>query len=609
MADIKITPTTLSGKLSAKITSDQLTIQQASVKSTPQSLSNAPRSVILRGEVQAQNNDGTTQIKTPRGTVTVRLETPLPRGQRVDIQLSSGTPPRDAIVQTATPRVQAQPTQPQQNQTTNTQPAPQTAPAQPAPSENIDGVKNLQTTAKQAAETIANTARQSVDPSTVVKTNGGGQSNPQTPRPVIAGQVVRLTPLPPNLQNPTALGQLVTQTNPQTLGTQLSNTINASSLLNAPLQNPNNAQQPATQNLFSQSNLTATGILKASSIIPSTNTLNLNDGATNIRASLLTNQAQPSVTDLRIITIQSPSGGNASLPSNTPALQIGQVLGLATGAITPSGNPIIQINVNNSVSLATQNPPIASVPTPQLFALNYPATNLLKGTQLVLQPTSNASNTAAASSQSWPALTDTLELLLSQLTPAQGQSLLNTVPRPASAGFQFTAAAMIFIAATRGGDIAGWMGGRADGILKAAGDKDNVASRLLRDIGASTGRPAGADAPPSIQNAPDWRGHTLPLLFGMEITKMNLWTKPFGDDESNNDTEQNKGMRFIVDLDLSRMGNVQLDGLIQPYAKRLDLALKTEQEFGSDTRTHIRGLWHNALTQIDMSGGIEFQTA
>ena len=327
--------------------------------------------------------------------------------------------------------------------------------------------------------------------------------------------------------------------------------------------------------------------------------------------------AQTTIGDARVLSIQTPNSMTqmtiasiTPMQSTTTPVMAGQILAQATGITTPSGNPIIQIQMPAQTNLTVATPTTqGALSTPQFFALNYPATNLPKGTQIVLQPTTTPSPSPQASQASWPVLEDAFELLLGQLTQTQGQSLLNTIPRPASAGFQFTAAAMIFIAATRGGDIAGWMGNRADMMLRNIGDKDNnIASRLLRDIGTNAGRAAGADAPPSIQNAPEWRGHTLPLLFGMEITKMNLWTKPFGDDEANDNPETKKGMRFIVDLDLSRMGNVQLDGLIQPYAKRLDLALKTEQEFGTDTRTYIRGLWHRALNQIDMSGGLDFQT-
>ena len=640
MADIKITPTSLQGKVSAKISPDQLIIQQASVKNTPPSLSDSARSIILRGEVQAQNSDGSTQIKTQRGTVTVRLEAPLPKGQKVDIQLSSGTPPRDAIVQTTPTRAQAQTPAPAPQLTQQPNNSPQvnqaqtqaqaqvqaqtqaqaqvqaqtqttSQPTQGTQTGNIEDVKNLQTTARQASENIANTVKHSIDPSAIIKTD----APPIQTRVLTTGQAVRLTLLPPSLQNPTALAQFQSaQTGQPTFGQTLSNisppvssnTLSFRTLTSAQVTPLANNKTPL---IFSNSTLTPALITKGQSNLPhiaGQASLTLHSGTSLAKPAVLTTQSPTPITDARIVSIIPPSTNQAFT-----SLKIGQIAAQSTGAITPSGNPVLQIQTNPINGLVITNPPSPTPQgTPRLFALNYPASNLPKGTQIILQPTPNITNAPIITPPpSWPILEDALELLLSQLSPSQGQSLLNTIPRPASAGFQFTAAAMIFIAATRGGDIAGWLGGRADSMLKASGDKGNLAMRLLRDIGTNTGRAPGPDAPPSIQNAPDWRGHTLPLLFGMEITKMNLWTKPFGDEDADTNAQANKGLRFIVDLDLSRMGNVQLDGLIQPYAKKLDLALRTEQEFGHDARTHIQQLWHRALTQIDMHGALDFQTA
>ena len=690
MAINKLTPTNLIGNLSTKISSAELTIQQGNVTRTPADLANLPRATTLRGEVQNQNSDGTTRIKTQRGSVDVKLETALPKGQKVDIQLSSGSPPRDAIVQTASPRArpsqpqtQTQPQQQVQAQPTSTQTAPtqtvqsqtpqsaqQAAPSQPSPAVQqgqtappntaLDSVKNLQTTAKQAIDALATSTKQSAAPAQQV--NKGEKPQIQTPqatqttpapnlntqiKPLQAGQAIRLTPLPAALQNPNGLAQLPnvapSSTSQLTPSILQAPSISSSQILNiatlttgTPTTNISFLQtslSPFTPSLNGATIATATSsqnagtqtLINALSQTPLTAKTSaptlLKNLITTPQISLTSAATARTPQDARVLALRtpifqstpSPTAHNFTVnsvvtnPTTATAIaniQPSQILAQATGQTTTQGNPIVQIIPHATGTTA------GGSPSPTFFALNYPATNLPKGTQIILQPTLTQ-NSAPIAPQAWPALAETFESLFPQLSQAQAQSLLNVIPRPAAAGHQFTATALLFIAAARGGEISGWMGARADQVIQGSSKKD-MFTRLLSDIKSMTGRPASTDpqAPAAAQGSADWRGHTLPLLFGMDLSKIHLWTKPFGDDESENaDPSRARGTRFIVDLELSHMGNVQLDGLVQPYAKRLDLALKTAHDFAPDVRQHLRETWHNALKSIDMTGQIDFQTS
>jgi hypothetical protein len=710
MADIKITPTNLQGNLTAKLSTT--TVQQVTVKNTPPSLINLDRAIILRGEVQSSRQDGTAEIKTQRGTVTVKAEQTLQQGQKIDIQISSGTPPREAIVQTqdiSRPQ-QPQTTQISQPQTTpqNIQQSPQSSQTSALPqttntpittqqqttqtnvTTQTDAVKTLQQTAQQATQTLLNKTPiaqkgNDVQHQSSTQTNTPPTNNVVTTPQLKIGQAIRLTALPGNLQTPaslqtlpnTPLSILLSQITPTATkqAAILPNSINSTLQTQLPSTNIllTSSQTTGTQATINALNITlnttaqtanSQQILqpisaKSSSLLPATLQTNVNNlisenvtiqnNANNLAASKPVLSTPNTLPDLRVISLQTPTSTNGiSTPiiaqqgnnftissiiqnpiSTAPQLQAGQILGVATGQVTQNGNPVIAIQTNMTTNTGISQPTSSlSIPqSPQFFALNYPANNISKGTQIILQPTTPTSiNVAQALTpmnaqsmpmgqigQSWPVLQETLDFLLSQLPAAQGQSLLNALPRPAAAGFQFTAAAMIFIAAARGGDLAGWMGGRADAMLKGSSninDKDNLASKLLRDLSTMTGRTStSVDAPSFIQNTPDWRGYTLPMLFGMDMTRLNLWVKPYDDEqEDTNIIENKKNLRFIFDVNLSRMGNVILDGLIQPYAGRLDLTLKAQQDFTPIARQAMRGLWHNALTQIEMHGDLDFQT-
>lgn len=687
MAMDKITPTNLQGKLSAKISLDQLIIQQGRITQTPSDLSSLPRAIVLKGEVLAQNQDGTTRIQTSRGAVDVKLESPIPQGQKVDIQISSGSPPRDIIIQTAAPKIQPQTPAPQNNpqapqaqtqapvQTSSqTQPsvqpqAPTTqtqSPSQPQtpqqqvqtppvemgqtlpPNTAIEPVKNLQTTAQQVIETL---------------------QNPATAKPLQTGQIVRLAPLPTALQTPSGLAKLATLVQLPTIQNNAlpvagGETLN---LLKAGLPVPKSAMTIPAIPLTATPSMTIptpiTSLLPQGGIVLNTSPtalipsptlalrnvvmmpqlspspLNLQTQATPsllsptpaVPASAQISTPTPTISpintaslslasptlsvprDAQILTLQTPVLATPTTalknftvsqifapttPITATNIMPGQILAEVTGFMTEGGNPIIQVMSGSGA--------------PTSFALNYPATNLVKGTQIVLQPSVPSSTAPSLPAlNAWPQMAEMFDEVLSQLTPAQAQSLLNVIPRPAGAGFQFTAAALLFIAAANGGEISGWMGSRAQNLIQNSSDsKKDTINRLMSDIGKMTGRPASSDpqAPASAQGN-DWRGYTLPALFGMDLSKIHMWTKPFGDDSNDNSPDKSRGTRFIVDLELSRMGNVQLDGLVQPYAKRLDLALKTEHDFAPNVRQHLRETWHSTLKSIDMTGQIDFQKA
>lgn len=655
-----LTSTIIQGNLpSAKISAGDMILQQGNITRTPQALTQLAQSMTLKGEVQGQNADGTTRIQTPRGHIDIKLDTALPKGQRVDIQIESGTPPRQAIVQTTALKT---PPSPPQGQSTHPAPAPTTTPqngqqtvqqparpipsptqpAQPSPTvqqgsapppdPTMDSVKSLQHTAQQATQKMADAAKQSLDPTQIIQ----GQQ-PPSQRALQTGQAVRLTPLPPNLQNPNGLNAMpqaqtpLPQMNTSLPSVALTPTLpQISANTAAPISATPISPQVLLQNLLSLSStgqgqwaMLASGkadntiqimvqsllSLPSSSHIGKALTMPVSPNGTGISHPL--NIGASAMQDAKISAVAPPviNGTTSSMTITnivSPAsplqnLQAGQILATATGHVTPGGNPIVQI-------------PVFGQSQPLLFALNYPATSLPKGTQIIMQPALPA-NTAPAmqpsTATSWSVMEDAFELLLSQLTGAQAQSLANIFPRPAPTGHQFTAAALLFIAAARGGDIAGWMGNRADQILRnvSTGGKRDMIDRLLREVSTSTGRAASADpnAPAATQGSSDWRGYTLPMLFGMDIEKMHLWAKPFGDDDNDGqNADKAKGTRFIVEVTLSRMGNVQLDGLVQPYAKRLDLVLRTEHDFSPDVRQHLRQVWHNALTHIDMGGNLDF---
>ena len=76
-------------------------------------------------------------------------------------------------------------------------------------------------------------------------------------------------------------------------------------------------------------------------------------------------------------------------------------------------------------------------------------------------------------------------------------------------------------------------------------------------------------------------------------------------DDNSDDDQGDKQTRFVFDLDLTRMGPVQLDGLIQ--GQRLDMIVRTEMPFSEPMRQAMRQAYSDALKDTELQGDLDFQ--
>lgn len=74
----------------------------------------------------------------------------------------------------------------------------------------------------------------------------------------------------------------------------------------------------------------------------------------------------------------------------------------------------------------------------------------------------------------------------------------------------------------------------------------------------------------------------LPFHFGHHVQKLPVYYKQSEDDGTEKDKEQRaRRLRFLFDLQMTRMGAVQVDGFLQSQAEkqenqRLDIILRTK---------------------------------
>lgn len=292
--------------------------------------------------------------------------------------------------------------------------------------------------------------------------------------------------------------------------------------------------------------------------------------------------------------------------------------------ITKPENIIVQNHNAGSligvVTAVTQGAlPVVSVYFPaldaeQLFALQFPSDSVTIGTQIQVRPQvtptiqGDAGLIATAQAmplgafftpQPWPAMDEALQIL-ARNAPQMAQAMVNVTPSPSNPA-QLGPAVMFFVAAMRGGDLGSWLGEKAVEILKGEKGGRGLA-RLLGD-GANLSRMAGE---PMSQ---DWRAVNIPLYYEGDMHKIGLYFRHEHESEDGEDKAL-KGTRFVFDLALDAMGNVQLDGLFRPVSesgKRLDLVVRTEQHFSEATRGEMRRIYARALRDTGVGGELSFQ--
>jgi len=282
--------------------------------------------------------------------------------------------------------------------------------------------------------------------------------------------------------------------------------------------------------------------------------------------------------------------GNASTVSATsssPGLAQGAVLSGTVRGVTPQGQPIVQAP-NATLALDTR----AQVPD---------------GTRVVLKvetvPTLPSPTKAAAlapaqtlvQAKTWSDLDEALKVL-STIDPARFQHVAQTsLPQP---GVKLTAQMLFFLSALKGGDFKAWLGDSASRVIDR--ERPGLLTRLSGDFQIMAKM---ADEPQ--QN--DWRLALIPFLNGNSIEQVRFYHR--GRNGGENEDDGDEGTRFVLDLDLSNIGHVQIDGLVKSEQKRMDLIVRTETPLNEDWRADIAEIFVNAQDLIGLDGGVAFQAA
>jgi hypothetical protein len=270
------------------------------------------------------------------------------------------------------------------------------------------------------------------------------------------------------------------------------------------------------------------------------------------------------------------SGGAPTPAPITPVIlgTIGQTSGAVTLLETPAGLLSLEQHLDLApgtlVNLQRLDVPAgAAPPSPSAQALASPALG-----------------------SGWPALDDTLKTLDRVAPGLASQMRADLTPTTAP---RLAATLLFFVGVLKG--AADWPPDSVNAALTTAGRGD-LRTRLQKDV--SEMRRVSADGTKT-----DWRVLTLPVLDENAVQPVRLYVRRDTDGQTSQQRDE-RGSRFVLDLDMSRLGALQLDGLVRKG--RFDLVLRSHEPMAADVKTDMASIFRNSLAASGFTGDIAFVT-
>ena len=311
---------------------------------------------------------------------------------------------------------------------------------------------------------------------------------------------------------------------------------------------------------------------------------------------------------LRILAITPPAFGPAGSPAGLspapapPTFNPGPASPLAATSAPPGA--AIQFH-GQVTSQAADGRPLITTPLGALL-LARPA-NLPPGAGLllaldgpILAPSATEIGLPRSQSLTWPILSDALTrepVPESVATGPAGPSAPTASPSLPQPGRRLTSSLLFFLSALRAGDLAGW--------LEAAA----LAGRDPAKLGALRGRlgqEAGQAARQADQVLGDWRLIPIPLLHEGRIEPLHLLIRQHRRGGGADDEEAD-ATRFLLEVELSVLGELQLDGLTR--GRRFDLILRSRRLLSAAIRHDVTEIFENANAVAGTRGQIAFHAS
>jgi hypothetical protein len=308
---------------------------------------------------------------------------------------------------------------------------------------------------------------------------------------------------------------------------------------------------------------------------------------------------------------QQPSGARSTLP-NTSLPGTTQPVGSNTQsfqAVVVSGSPNGESIIKTPLGLIriTAETPLAEGSVLELVLDSVQDADQLTPSATILP---NQSQSATQLARSWPNLQSIFTLLLGSqnqdgvdIDSITLPTVLNT-PLSARAEDnrnQILPGLMGFIASLRSNDFKSWLGKHNANWLEKHGFTD-----LLQGAEGEFRTLARQFTEPNIGG---WQSLFFPTFIGGEIQQTRLFVKRDKKDPDGNKRKKDDDTRFVVEMELSQLGAIQMDGFVRrrESAVSFDLIIRSHDGLNKDMEQEITRIYTQTGELTGYQGNVIFQ--
>ena len=197
--------------------------------------------------------------------------------------------------------------------------------------------------------------------------------------------------------------------------------------------------------------------------------------------------------------------------------------------------------------------------------------------------------------QEWTNLEKMIEEIRTTQHSINMESIISKIPKPDN---KMTAKMLFFLQALKGASIKNWLGidnsifleKTNPDLFKQLDEDFLILSRNLIEPGTN-----------------EWRTTIIPIMNGLGLDHFQFHTQDQSFHKENH--ADKKGARFIIDLELSHLGRIQIDGLTRKKNKNFDLIIRSERDLGDQIKKKINTIYLNFTKIMTFSGQISFQVS
>lgn len=280
----------------------------------------------------------------------------------------------------------------------------------------------------------------------------------------------------------------------------------------------------------------------------------------------------------------SPARAVSSSTATTPPATLGSVTVVGQDA---SGRTLAKFP-GGLLRLAVPAP----LPAGTTLALDLVAVSASPPTPLALGPT-GAGAPWPGFPEDWGTFRQSLDVIAATDPEVARGVLDKAIPntRPSS-----SANLIALLLGLRMGNLRTWMGDRALSVLESAGRSD--LTRQLSDDVARAGRQM------SEPMTGDWRAVLIPFHDTQQLYMIPIYYRErFARDRDGE--RKSQGTRMVIDIELSELGALQLDGLF--IDQRFELFIRSHEPLPEEIRRDIRTIFSDAMAEVGMNGTLVFQ--